>query len=737
MKKVIIHDEGLKTFVARNLVGEYKKTTFPYQVPNQRKTIAMALTFWRYLRKLNYSDVQKRREKITSLMKTENELMVHPLIKIVAMIETLPDSVWRKLLWEENIDLDSFEACLRRLDDKQVAAITDNYANLFGHWDMEEHPHSPQLPPVCKKGLRNRLKVFFGIITSKKLLQEPYQREKRYQSKGAWAFNLLGLDFGFSLYPKGENNDSKIINKSFTRFLSIKEHINDFVVNQEDGKYWWLYRTARSNYAFWPNKEIKLKSHVCPGFWVTFLTHLAFWVISPLGLISAILWMVQSQGSYVALFPLIASLPLIAWIIIAGCRLIVKGIEMLPKKLQIIPQTIGIIALAALVLLVIGVIIYGIGIVIHALAPIVGSILAVMLTLTFCFYIGFFFVAIAGDSGHNYSDTPKTIRFLLHFSLIAAAVVIFDKYLAAAAIAGIIAFAQGIWDWYTSDLLLSNWFLLMLLFTAGFAFFYRLFMTDEKRFVRHEKLFFWMIKGFLAISAIIFGIILLQSGTFTILTDNLLAGVSLAAVLLLLGLALIMGDQSNQENIENRDKIANLIFKANDDLGLFASKSYISRLMKSKWFWTIDDQYRWEIADKIIETSFSLFPSKPKERLAFIDTMASTDVYPPVDTIWKVREKIYEFASNNKEIWAIVDLMIEGKKFEVAASIIHSQRSAWERKKSQMARILANIALPFVVIWFGLVWLWTKIHRFFWMLKNIILLFNKMCPFTYKPKLLN
>jgi len=737
IEKPII-DNGLSAFITGNLAGEYKGMNFPYTVPGQRKATALALTFWKYLRGLNASDVQKRREEIFSLMKTETQLMSSPLIKVVAMIETLPASVWRQLLWKENIDFVSFEALLRRLDSKQTAAIVDNYAKLFGHWDNEENAHSPQIPPVFKKGLRNRLKVFFGRVTTKKLLREKYDYVKRHQSKGAWAFNLLGLDFGFSLYPKGENNDVKITNQNFTRFLSIKEHINDFIVNQESGKYWWLYRTARSNFAFWPKKKIELKSHICPGFWATFLTHLIFWIVSPLGFVSTVIWAIQSNGSYIALLPLILSLPMILWIVVAFCRLFIKGIEKLPKKLQIIPQVIGIAFIIGILMFFAGFLIYSAGCLIYFLAPILGSLLSVLLSLTIVFYSFFFFTCVVPSSPlFDYKDIPKFVRFLLHFTLVAVAVILFDKYLAAAVIAGIVTLAKGLWDWYTNDLLLSNWIILLLLFTAGFAYFYGLFVTDEKRFVRHQKLFSWMIKGFLTISVIIFGIIFLESGTFELLTDSLLPGAFLAFILLLLGSAIIMIDQANLDNIEDRSKTADFIFRAYDNLGGFASKSYISRIMKSKWLWTLEESCRLEVADKIIETSFYLFPHEPKERLAFIDMMASEDETPPIYAIWESSRLIRDFAYSYKELWSIVNMMVKDKRFEEAQAIIYSQRSLWERKKTKIANILANIALPFVAIWFGLVWLWTKLRQFSWTLKDIWSLFNERCPYVSRPKLLD
>jgi hypothetical protein len=42
-----------------------------------------------------------------------------------------------------------------------------------------------------------------------------------------------------------------------------------------------MYKTVRSNYVLFPNKDVKLSTHVCPGFWFTLLMHFLFWIISP------------------------------------------------------------------------------------------------------------------------------------------------------------------------------------------------------------------------------------------------------------------------------------------------------------------------------------------------------------------------------------------------------------------------------------------------------------------------
>lgn len=244
--------------------------TYRYLLQEQewKSKIADALTFWQFVRKeVGYF---KRQDFCRQFLNDKNYL-----IRIVARIEILPDAVWRKILWVKNIDFMSYESTLRRLTEDQINSINEAFDSLENS--------KPKLPKVFLVNIFDIIKVFLGLITVKKLILGTYGDESRWYSKGAWAFNLLSLDFGFSLYPGGVNDDIKITNKKFSRFLSIKEHINDFIVNQEDGLYWKLYKSARSNYVWFPKKEVELSTHVCPGFWKTLVLHLLFWIVSPIG----------------------------------------------------------------------------------------------------------------------------------------------------------------------------------------------------------------------------------------------------------------------------------------------------------------------------------------------------------------------------------------------------------------------------------------------------------------------
>ena len=247
-----------------------------------QENIMEALIFWKFVR-INMRNEQEYIEK-EELREFLKRFFWHGnnFVSIVARFETLPDDTLRKLLWKENIDFMSFESFLRRLEEDQQQVIRKASENFF-------------LPSNADA---NNPKNIYGNYD-------------RWSTKGAWAFNLLGLDFGFSLFPNGTKNDTQITNKKYSRFLSIKEHINDFIVNQYNGKYWRMYKSARSNYVINASKIVELKPHICPGFWATLGIHLMFWVLSPI-FFGATLWHVCHPSSVPAHFSVGTLLLLIA-----------------------------------------------------------------------------------------------------------------------------------------------------------------------------------------------------------------------------------------------------------------------------------------------------------------------------------------------------------------------------------------------------------------------------------------
>lgn len=214
-----------------------------------RYRIIEALVFWKFVANVidncyKYSpltDWEKRQEILSQFVGDKN-----PYVGLVAALESLPTSVWQKVLWEDNIDFMSFESFLRRIDDDQIRRIRKCYKDLYIKHEVP--------------GIFGWFERWRKGITLEKILEEPFVFEDRYQSKGSWSYDLMGWGFGFNAYPKGVTDDTKVVEISPLRFLSVKEHADDFIVNTKDGWYWWLYRTARSNYLLFPNKEVELKN---------------------------------------------------------------------------------------------------------------------------------------------------------------------------------------------------------------------------------------------------------------------------------------------------------------------------------------------------------------------------------------------------------------------------------------------------------------------------------------------
>lgn len=240
----------------------------------QKRQLAQALFLWNFICK-NATGVHDRREFLHFLSAIDDKILHNRYAKVVAISECLPTSIWRALLWKENIDFLSFESFLRRLTETQRQAIATAYKELL-EWK--------EIPKVI--GLVKRVVGFFtgNRITIQKLLDEPLDAETRYAKKGAIAGGEapVRFGFGFGLYKNGTKDDSTEDDIGFSRFVQTKNHINDFVINQESGLYFWLYKFARSNYLLHPSKKVKLNQYVCPGFWYTIIWHLIFWILSPL-----------------------------------------------------------------------------------------------------------------------------------------------------------------------------------------------------------------------------------------------------------------------------------------------------------------------------------------------------------------------------------------------------------------------------------------------------------------------
>ncbi len=291
----------------REYQKEYLSTTkisnHPYE-KNIAAAIKLALCFWAFIK--SYESNETRRVFLESFTDNSNKY-----IALIAKIELLPVKIWRKILWRYNIDFLSLESFLRRISGNQIAAIEVNLSDI----------ENGVTPRVLKLTVRDRTLLFlqkplnllirFLEKTFNTKADEKKHDSKRYLSKGAWAYNLGLLDFGFAMYPGGVDSDRRIENRSASRFLSTKNHVNDFIVNQDDGIYWFFYRFVRSYFGFKGYNTVSLSSWICPGFWKTLILS-AWFFIGPFISISLLSTILSWKT---AILPIVLALPVIGWIV--------------------------------------------------------------------------------------------------------------------------------------------------------------------------------------------------------------------------------------------------------------------------------------------------------------------------------------------------------------------------------------------------------------------------------------
>lgn len=195
------------------------------------------------------------------------------LIETLLRLESLPTPIFRQILWSLNIDFMSKESFLRRLDAMQIEGIKEA-CHEFWNQKADDDWNQNTMPTGCKQRWFNKR------MTRQLALNSGFEAGKRYVNVAAMSYNLLNLDFGFLAYPDGTESDRKVTEVSPWKFLSNRDH-QSVSVNKEYGLYFWLYRTCRSNYVYRSEKEVQLKPHICPGFWLTIILQLIFWVVSP------------------------------------------------------------------------------------------------------------------------------------------------------------------------------------------------------------------------------------------------------------------------------------------------------------------------------------------------------------------------------------------------------------------------------------------------------------------------
>lgn len=684
---------------------------------------------------------------------------------MIAMVESLPDRVWRKLLWKENMDFMSRESFLRRLTNRQKLAIENAYNSLFGK--------APAIPSCLRDGFGYKLRHLFKKESVEDLLHERYIDYDRMQSKGAWAFNLLELDFGFALYPNGEDDDTVITNKKWTRFLSVKEHINDFIVNQEFGMYWQLYRSARSNYVICPEKEVELRSHVCPGFWMTLFLHTMFWIVPPV--VAALCVFNMRIGFHFweipflligAITPLWCVIALLKIGVLALAQLILKLFE---NKMSDRTKSAWKMVWKVCKWIVYTVIALGLGFLVCVFAiftytfaskaiPVMGILLYLLSVGSAFWYIIVIAISAPQDTMKWYSKVPKWIRTIAWVIPSIASFRVLDYFAGQQIVTFIVHWSQviGLWIWgamqwiwgvlsYAPSLTFAVIFMILFLVLSVLMLITSI--TNERRFVQLEKiLLYTMFFGFLvpvccfAIYAGVSSFVQL----FSILEVVPALIKFLFVMLISVGIVLaIRRIEINSFTIERREKSRYLAKRLSSDSGKQYQKVMQKALMQHK-----EDEL-----NTILDFACKWFDMY---RGSFV--RIATNVQDPKKLL-KLSTQLDKFDNEEDRFIFMRYILLGNCNVKEAKTALAKEKKEQELMDEKYGRIKSHmkfffiaiweviiwipvnlwklIAWFFIKLWQGIVWFFTKIWQFLCTFKDIWDLFNKRCPYISKSKYLN
>lgn len=681
--------------------------------------IVYALVLWKYLREVSVNAVNYR-QIIQGAMETLSDT---GLTKLVLMIEYLPVTVWRKLLWKENIDFMSYESFLRRLTPNQAQAISNNYNDI----------REGLIPRVMKKSLRDRVKIFFGHITLEGLMSESTDRSLRSTSKSAWAFNLLGIDFGFGLYPNGINDDYKITNKKFTRFLSIKNHINDFVVNQEDGKYWFMYKSARSNIAFRPKQNVKLQNHICPGFWWTLFVHLDFWILSPVGFVLMLLLLPDLHGNIslaIVLFAISSLTPL--WILLLTFRGIVHVFKKVFPKLQGPLNTVAKWIAVCFVIAIVGCVTFafysvcmlfsfflGLGVITAFLVP---TVLLAYLISTF------------KDEGVKlYSKYPEWVKFLLGAILVGVGIQLTDKI--APIVWNVLALAgKWIFGFCLESPMLALWSAVSLAIIVLVTRLNFVSLNNEVKFAKQSTVLLKVFMLWFIVTVITTVVEVFKMGSFPLSNIPLPLVVILSVAFVTFIVALWRQGKINSNTINSRLMSGQLVDLVNMHI---VTKWYkLDRLdfLRNEWLMSMSAESAERRVQSAIDTLTAYLPISIRE-IGFEIVLKHINKRI-LKEIRKIDRTFLRDLADKDRI-EVLSLIVKGYSYQEAFATVVQLRSEfrekkWKEEQAKVARqnFFYQLFTPFRFIR-------EKVSQFFGTLQDLWSLFNERCPYVSRSKQLD
>ncbi|HRH31123.1 MAG TPA: hypothetical protein PK950_00455 [Candidatus Paceibacterota bacterium] len=746
MEKKLFTLEGYRKELLETKEEAIGALSFKRYTANDKQLMANALVFWKYLRTASdeidtpedHAEYRRFLAEALEALSADNNY-----IRIVCMVEMLPNSVWRKLLWRTNIDFMSYESFLRRIQHKQIYELSQAYTDFI----------NGIVPKVRIRRFIDWLKFFFKILTFEDLKNEPFNRYQKSLSKGAWAFSLLNLDFGFSLYPDGEDDDYMITNKSFTRFLSVKNHINDFIVNQEDGIYWAMYRTARSNAGFRPNKRVEIKTHICPGFWLTLGLHLLFWIVSPIGFAIFLDRLIETQAvQYIPMVIMFSPTPL--WILTVVLRKIFSSIKTLvqnvadidlEKNVALKYTLIGVIA--ATVLTVSTVAYWGVivGLGLAGIAPF-SSFMCLTSVL-------FLLISLAKNSNEDviYDITPTWVIILAVVSIGSVVFQLIDQYIAGPVGHFFAWIGMGIYDFAVDQPIMFLWVMLTMFMFVIMARSVIYFTEDEKKFVARQKFTNWvMLVEVVFTLTLPFMQGLLDGASFYELFFDSGAGVLLVIVVAVMMIAVVLNFISNKSNIEIRlmsDTLADFI--SENIKGLEQKEWNVDKkvFLKNKWLMSLTA----EQAELETRNIFNFVRSLPigygnmRDAVLLLVPIITSDKIDAFKAGYKkYRQKHSKKSWTDDETMKVLEYFAKGYSVVEAHRLVRRETQKQIDKKKRRAAWGESVTAS--ILWWltPLIWLvtkigllFTKIGQFLKTLADLWELFNKRCPYVSKSKVLD
>jgi len=765
-------DYGLGSFFMR-FAAERRKAQQDKAEAIKEKIIE-ALSMWKFIAKYFVWEKTKgettkekwenRRKDLSVLLAANTD---NYYIQLLIMLESMPTPAFRKIIWSYNIDFMSLESFFRRLTETQRVGIATAYREFW---------HNQIVPEIFP-----RRGWFAKKVSREDLLSTEFNERVRYASAGSMSYNLLGMDFGFNAYPKGINDDTKIVEISPLRFLSVKNHADDFIVNQEDGIYFRLYKAARSNYVICPDKKVELKTHVCPGFWYTMIVHFIFWVVSPLWAISSLsTWLAGGFSPWPWYLIVLSVLPGVVtplWLFLAGVKYLVN--KYLSKAVKAVNEFYcrhkKSIADKFFVILIIAIglsLLQGIGALYRLIQIQNGSELIQMSIFLLWALLWLVRGTIHVVVDINKWEKPESwlrrvrisiwvlasilfanlifgLRYQIWNFVIAAAIWIYGLIygLLAGLVVGIMMFFQA-----------TGLLALVLLIPVAIAIIVWRLDTREKK-AKIGKI--WMTTGLLRIVNILtflfFAASVLMSLYAMVSLSWSVINIFILIIAAAVGVSLFIESVVIWSMKPEVRQASDLVSRLNDRFRFRKSEERIDReeILKNPWLISLPPAEREKQVDKILDLVFSFFDYCQTTRFRY--TLKLILRHMNGISLGMIQKALGDLRGLKGDIskYDVFAKMVFGHDFSKAVSLVADEmekekafelmwEKRWLKTKKVFRTIFHPLALPFVwvsrgMVWImlGVVWLVDKAIEFFKTFYRLYQLFNKRCPYVAPVRRLN